>query len=86
MDLLLWGWFSFQVRLRIIPREEFEAIPRPGDRYELSHQKRLTIGGINADKEGRAPVLDAGLVGLFFYALPVFGGQIGTIWEETMGT
>jgi hypothetical protein len=49
---------------------EFEAIPRIGDRCELSHKKRLTIGGINADKEGKTRVLDSGLAGLLFYALP----------------
>lgn len=61
------GDFPFEVRFRAVPKEEYEAIQRTGNRYESSHKKRLTIDGINADKSDKGTSLDSGLVEFLLY-------------------
>jgi hypothetical protein len=61
------GYFPFQVRFRIVEKEECEAVWRTGNRYESPDTKILSIDGINADKSDRGSSLDSDLVELLLY-------------------
>ncbi|MFW6147865.1 MAG: PilZ domain-containing protein [Thermodesulfobacteriota bacterium] len=60
-------YFTFRVNYRLVPKEDYETVPKTGEQQESSYKKRLTSDAVNADKDDKGTVLDSSLVEFLLY-------------------